>query len=1268
MALRDLLDLPPSVRNNDFVIRLTQEVTREGHALQDYAVTPGILRAYDQALQLVGSALAGQQSMAAYIHGSFGTGKSHFMAILSLLLGDFPAAWEHEAFRELRAKHSFVGRKKILRLHFHMIGASSLEERVLGGYADQIRALHPEAPLPALWEDAGLFSDAEMLRQDMGDEAFFKRLNEHTPRAAEGWGQLAQSAVWSQGTFAVARQSALPEERARLFDALVKGYFSAYAVRTAGYIDIDRGLSVVAVHARSLGYDAIALFLDELVLWLSSRATDVAWLNGEVQKMVKLVESQAQARPIPLISFVARQRDMRQMVGEQFAGVASQNLVDSLRWWEGRLSTINLEDRNLPAIIEKRVVRAKDAPARAQLDGAFAKARQSLNSSGWDMLRGDEGDEKSFRQVYPFSPALVSTLVALSSFLQRERTALKVLVELLVEHMEDFELGKLMPVGDLFDVLAGGEEPMDGVMRERFAAARRLYNHELLPLIRRQNQTESPERCQRLRDDHPISLGCSGCRQARCRADNRLAKTVLLAALVPETPALKGLTVSRLVRLNHGMLPQGPIPGRETPEALARIRAWAGEIGKVRLGDGNDPSVGVMLEGVDLKPILESARGADSEGARRRRVQRILFQSFSIEHGVVLVEHEVQFHGTKRKGSIHFGNVREMTDDQLQAPQGHEYKIVIDYPFDSEGHSPGEDVERINRYLERGLPAPTVVWLPSFFSERLLRDLADLVVLDKLQDGSEEARGYLSHLRTEDANRALMEISNLASQKEARVKAAIDAVYGVNNAQDGTQDEGRSLGEHFYVLTPGLAIRPLGMASNLHDTLTKAIDQLLDQRYPRHPRFKTLVTPARLKTALRRFAEVCQASNHRATPQPSDQTDLDVPRALGLVLVTDAAALLVLDRIQEIEAALRRNGAQVPTVDHVKKAADSSGVFGLTRELSDFLVLAWALATNREVRQGTQVFGESAIGNLPLEAELFLPPMPTHERWEAALKLLHALTGELAVPGRATPAAFVGKSLHPQNLRAVADQIRALRTRIEQNKAHLIDTLLDRRSNLVDPTTPRLETARSAHTLWGLLGSTDAVALIDALGGFVPQTSAAALRKHIDTGIAVTTILGQDLNFQILSGLLGRHDPEARRLLGEVRVALASDEQKVELAATLPPLVSLAHRLLAPPPEPSPPVGLTLPVGPMPGGNGGTAGGGGSPGEGHDAGGFGHHTNNVDGVVTRGGEGDPSPLPVVRLEGRGSSLMELEAAVEKIRRELAQGGELSFQWSIRGHR
>ncbi|MBK8698030.1 MAG: hypothetical protein IPN17_38770 [Deltaproteobacteria bacterium] len=57
-------------------------------------------------------------------------------------------------------------------------------------------------------------------------------------------------------------------------------------------------------------------------------------------------------------------------------------------------------------------------------------------------------------------------------------------------------------MGDLFDVLAGGEEPMDGTMRARWQAAKRLYQAELLPVIQTRHDTARPERCQRIRDEH----------------------------------------------------------------------------------------------------------------------------------------------------------------------------------------------------------------------------------------------------------------------------------------------------------------------------------------------------------------------------------------------------------------------------------------------------------------------------------------------------------------------------------------------------------------------------------------------------------------------------------------------------------------------------------------------------------------------------------------------------------------------------------------------
>ena len=90
------------------------------------------------------------------------------------------------------------------------------------------------------------------------------------------------------------------------------------------------------------------------------------------------------------------------------------------------------------------------------------------NREVWDTLLlgaqyGDAGigsDATAFRRLYPFSPALVAALVALSQALQRERTALRVLTELLVARRDTLRVNDLIGVAELFDPLVlRGELP-----------------------------------------------------------------------------------------------------------------------------------------------------------------------------------------------------------------------------------------------------------------------------------------------------------------------------------------------------------------------------------------------------------------------------------------------------------------------------------------------------------------------------------------------------------------------------------------------------------------------------------------------------------------------------------------------------------------------------------------------------------------------------------------------------------------------------------------
>lgn len=125
---------------------------------------------------------------------------------------------------------------------------------------------------------------------------------------------------------------------------LVDSLFPAMR-ETNEFVDLDDGLAVISAHAKGLGYDALVLFLDELILWLASHAVNVDFVSQEAQKVPKLVESERADRPVPIISFVARQRDLRELVGQHITGAERLGFSDVLSWWEGRFSTISLEDR-----------------------------------------------------------------------------------------------------------------------------------------------------------------------------------------------------------------------------------------------------------------------------------------------------------------------------------------------------------------------------------------------------------------------------------------------------------------------------------------------------------------------------------------------------------------------------------------------------------------------------------------------------------------------------------------------------------------------------------------------------------------------------------------------------------------------------------------------------------------------------------------------------------------------------------------------------------
>jgi hypothetical protein len=143
VLLRDLVDIPDEVHAGDFVLSLAKGVGQKS-TITDYVVTGPLAGNFDKALGLIKSALDTQSSRAAYLDGSFGSGKSHFMAVLYAILQGDPQARGKKGLADVAAKHdSWLAGRKFLLVPYHLPESRSLDSAILGGYVAHVRKLHP---------------------------------------------------------------------------------------------------------------------------------------------------------------------------------------------------------------------------------------------------------------------------------------------------------------------------------------------------------------------------------------------------------------------------------------------------------------------------------------------------------------------------------------------------------------------------------------------------------------------------------------------------------------------------------------------------------------------------------------------------------------------------------------------------------------------------------------------------------------------------------------------------------------------------------------------------------------------------------------------------------------------------------------------------------------------------------------------------------------------------------------------------------------------
>ncbi|KRV48665.1 PglY protein [Wenjunlia vitaminophila] len=1191
LFLRDVIDIKEDVHAGDFKIELSGGFSESDARVAEYVVTEQLQGAFREALGLVGAAVRSGNSHAAYLHGSFGAGKSHFLTVLHAVLNNHPAARAKPRLQEVIAAHDdWLRHKRFLMVPYHLVGSTDLDSALLGGYVHTVRALHPDRPTPAVYRADAALDDARRQREFLADDAAFLRWLGAGAAALEPGGGAddedldaslvrAETAVpdtagWTPADLdrALAAPAGDPYREA-LVSALLSGPMSAYARGARGdkdaFVPLENGLSVISRHARSLGYDGIVLFLDELILWLQAHMGDQDFVRDQVQRLDKLIESGDADRPVPIVSFISRQRDLSQLIGSDVAGADVQNLEQQVEYLRGRLDVVDLEDSNLVEIIKHRVLAPKPG-MEAVRDEAFRgleSSRDEVRQVLLDAHGRTEATWDDFRTLYPLSPALLNVLVELSGALQRERTGLKLVHELLRRRRDDLRLGDLIPIGDLWDVIAAGTgEAFTARLRKESETAHRFHTRVRAHLLEKYGSEDDP----------------------RFRGDDRLVKTLLLAALAPNVPALTRLTGGRLAALNHGTIRSRV--GSAGSVAVKRLRELQADFGELRSEGESDPVFHLHLSDLDIDPILDEVRSEDNLGRRRQWIKDRLWSALGIDGAEAFVcQREVVWRGTRRTAEFVFGNVCDphLPEEQFLPETPGNIRFVIDYPFDEERRGPMDDVRRVETLKRAGTTAPTVVWLPHFFSEQKANQLGRLLKINYLL----ERNRLEDHTATRSADERVQIRHQLKAQSEnltSQLTAVLQQLYGISKPDPGSVGTEVPENQHLWSLEPACPDPRPQPGKSFEQNLYALADALFGALHPKHPDFdphlsRKAVTTRELRTAHEWIIRALEDGSRRAVV---DRHHLPVVRkivhGLGLGEVHDGPLNVGTEwRLRINQKAAEAKAGPDLAVEDIRRWITELGWTGLDRTVANLVIATYALLDGR-----TWVYQTEPVSQPP-ELERIGPgyalravELPTEQEFATARERAGRIFG---VP--------VAPALIPGNVNRLADGVRQAAARHREAVGGVRASLRKHTDDLelTGPDTPRVRSTRAAEDLIArLTRTTDATALVRELAAVTYDVTDLELASAITHAPDLLRAL-DDTNWALLRSVrsfAGRDDgvgDRTERLLTLLRETARDHEQARSLVPVLSRLqdetVALVAEVarLAQVAQPTPPPSTAVP-------------------------------------------------------------------------------------------
>jgi hypothetical protein len=1138
------LPRPEDIRAMGFVIRLreadpsSEEVRK---LVQDYVITPAAERELPRILDDMKQVYDRGEEYGRFIHGSFGSGKSHFMTMLALLIEDVPPAWDklRPVLGAHRAAQAGLGRDapdhqawlptaNLLVVRVHMLsvrGRSTGLDRAIYDAFNAALKRRGKAPFAFLHLDA-IFDEVRREAQEYGD-IVWKRLE----TAGVLSGQAEFEALAAAGPGKDKEQNQARRER------FARAWL-AYKGRDPDQAGIDprwsEGLRRMGAHARAQGFGGVVLLIDEFLLWLAEKSGQE--FVTEINNLNVIVDHNTGQRPAPIFVFVARQRNLQEFFPDL---VDESKIHEHLDHHAKRFEITKLEDVELRHIVKGRVLKKKAEEAVARAVGGLAEQHQRILPA---LISGADLDY--LRDVYPFHPALIEMLVDVTSLMQRERSALRLLYELLILH-RDLPLGQFVPIGSAFDALF----PRAGV-----EASKKV---ELMQDIHHQYYARLQPAMKAMRD----AGGDFG--EDRHRALDQLVKTVLLAEV---SPHLKqgGLTVERLVQLNsvdvEGDTFRGRVRVAETDLLLLSQQVPDLQVA----GGGKTAIVRYVLGRATLSEVLARARSKVDNLTKRYEVfYHALKEALGLlgekgfeEGGANEGDFELQWRRTKRRGRIKLGNVREMSVSDFEPPEG-AFKILVDYPWDDPGHTVDEDrLRAMNARRSRGTMY-AACWLPRHMSPTELGVITELAAVRYLLSGPGKEELLELH-NPQDRNKILEQAAVRQKTLEGQLHELLREVYVQH-------------GEFVALLSDVDGSRP---HKELAENLVHISTLLMDRRYPQHPSFGAEPRKADLEALLSWMVQAGEANVSVAYDESVAKVLRNLGQPLELCNLGQTKASLRLDSryIKDVLARTDQDSVRwQPIAEHLR------ATYGLQAIVVDLFLCFLCQRDHRALHEVTGEQLDVHIGmsqSVPVRLQRGTLVGPAE--WHRLRDLGNQLFGVTRPPAHRS---LQGQDRFAGELRKHGSERRVILQGLHQRLVHLGVSGGDRLSEIAEANA-RLKPLDQK--------TTDSYKVLSELLGLWPDDAADPLRALTAQAGGLRDALAELNDHHAVSSLkLGAEHPQLGEAVREHlaalagRLAAAQAEQPITIEwvkAWNRKAQQLIQEIIARPPAPTP----TPPPSPVP--------------------------------------------------------------------------------------